>query len=511
MKKNLFFIAGLVLLVGGSLATVSYGQKPKIIKAKPAPAAKPAAGKAAPGKPDATAESVEPDKVLYDKALDFLKHGHYTEARLNFQTLINTYPDSEYLAKAKLGTADSFYKEGGTSNMVQAIAEYKDFITFFPFLDEAPYAQMQVGMGHYRMMEKSDRDSTQAQQAEQEFQTFMLKYPQSPLMPKAEQYLRDVQEVLADGEFKIGRYYYLRARSYPVAYPAATARLMEVSERYPLYSQADQALWMLADVYMRAKQFSKNEDDKNHWADLAGQCYDQIVKNYPLSKWAPNAKSQLTSIGMPVPPADPDAVQRMKQQQIYAQTHHSTRASLLGLPMGMIKSNPNVSLAARSGTPTLSAPDNVVSATDVLKTGAAGPNFTVSASMPAADAGAGGAATDSSTPWRPCRHPERVRLLPGSALKSFLRPLQTLPLPRTRPPRPRRRLPPPRRAPPTLRQLLLLPRAVPLRLAASPGPQLTRPHKGPKRRVDRTSRPQLRKQPRKTTQARNPPARRKRA
>jgi outer membrane protein assembly factor BamD len=398
MKKSPLLIAGLILLLGGSLSSVSYGQKPKIIKAKPAPAAKPAAGKTTAGKPDAAAESVEPDKVLYDKALDFLKHGHYTEARLNFQTLINTYPDSEYLAKAKLGTADSFYKEGGTSNMVQAIAEYKDFITFFPFLDEAPYAQMQVGMGHYRMMEKSDRDSTQAQQAEQEFQAFMLKYPQSPLTPKAEQYLRDVQEILADGEFKIGRYYYLRARSYPAAYPAATARLMEVSQRYPLYSQADQALWMLADVYMRAKQFSKNEDDKNHWADLAGQCYDQILKNYPLSKLAPNAKSQLTSMGMAVPPADPDAIERMKQQQAYAQTHRSTRASLLSLPMGMIKSNPDVSLAARSGTPTLSAPDNVVSATEVLKTGAAGPNFTVSASMPPADAGAGGGAADSSTP-----------------------------------------------------------------------------------------------------------------
>ena len=37
------------------------------------------------------------------------------------QTLINTYPDSEYLAKAKLAIADSYYKEGGTANMTQAI------------------------------------------------------------------------------------------------------------------------------------------------------------------------------------------------------------------------------------------------------------------------------------------------------------------------------------------------------------------------------------------------------
>ena len=257
---------------------------------------------------------------------------------------------------------------------------------------------MQIAMGHYRMMEKSDRDNSQAEQAEQEFQTFLLKYPQSPLTPKAEQYLRDVQEVLADGEFRIGRYYYLRARQYPAAYSAATARLMEVSERYPLYSQADQALWMLGDIYMRAKQFSKDEDDRNHWADLAEGCYDQILKNYPHSRWVSGSTSQLTSMGMAAPPPDPAAAQRMQEEQLYAKSHHSLRASLLNFPMAMVKSNPDVSLAARSGMPTLTPPDNVVSATDVLKKGAAGPNFTVTASLPPADAAANGAEPDSSTP-----------------------------------------------------------------------------------------------------------------
>ena len=110
-----------------------------------------------------------------------VKEAQYIEARLDFQTLINTYPDSEYLAKAKLGVADSFYKEGGTSNLTQAVEEYKNFIVFFPFLDEAAYAQMQVGMAHYRMMEKADRDNSQAEAAEDEFRTFLLKYPAEPV------------------------------------------------------------------------------------------------------------------------------------------------------------------------------------------------------------------------------------------------------------------------------------------------------------------------------------------
>src|SRR5436190_20321513 len=62
-----------------------------------------------------TAENTaEPDKILYDKAMDDVKHGRHEVGRLNLQTLINTYPDSEYLAKAKLPIAESSYTEGGT-------------------------------------------------------------------------------------------------------------------------------------------------------------------------------------------------------------------------------------------------------------------------------------------------------------------------------------------------------------------------------------------------------------
>src|SRR6202046_629970 len=288
--------------------------------------------------------SAEPDKVLYDRAQADLKAGRYTEGRLALQTLINTYPDSEFLAKAKLAVADSYYKEGGTSSTMQAISEYKDFGTFFPFLDEAAYAQMQVALAHYRMMEKADRDSTQAQAAEDEFQAFILKYPQSPLVPKAEQYLREVQEVLGDGEYRIARYYYLKAD-----YRAATARLVEVTDRYPLYSQTDEALWMLANVYSRAKLVSKNEDEKNHWGDLAAKCYDRILQDYPLSKRAVDARARLTSIGLPIPPPDPQALQRMKNDQLWAQKHH--QSVLIKGTMEMVKSNPDVSAAAHLGQP----------------------------------------------------------------------------------------------------------------------------------------------------------------
>src|SRR5215813_13004891 len=161
-------------------------------------------------KSTAVDNTAEPDKILYQRAMEDIRKGHQEVGRLSMQTLINTYPDSEYLAKAKLAIADSFYKEGGTANMTQAIQGYKDFIVFFPFLPEGAYAQLQVAMAHYRQMDKPDRDHSQARDAQEEFQTFLTKYPNDPLATKAEQPLREVQEVLAEGDYRIGYFYYIK-------------------------------------------------------------------------------------------------------------------------------------------------------------------------------------------------------------------------------------------------------------------------------------------------------------
>ena len=295
--------------------------------------------------------SVQPDKILYDRALNDIKHGRHESGRLNLQTLINTYPDSEYLAKAKLAIADSYYKEGGPSNMVQAISGYKDFIVFFPFLPEATSAQMQVAMAHYQQMEKPDRDRTQARNAEEEFQIFLQKYPNDPLAPKAEQRLREVQEVLAEGDYRVGYYYFVKGDK-----RAAAARLISVTKRYPLYSRCDRALWMLGNIFETSER-----------KDIAALYYGQIVRNYPKSGFVGDAKTKLTAFNVPVPQPDPKAVTWMTAQQNAPREHQS----LIKKPMDLFKNGPTKELqaAARVGTPNLQPEADNTSATDVLTGG----------------------------------------------------------------------------------------------------------------------------------------------
>ena len=282
-------------------------------------------------------DSQQPDKELFDRAVDDLEHSRYTVARLTFQTLINTYPDSEFLAKAKLGIADSWYRQGGTSNLLQAEAEYRDFITFFPTMPEAGEAQMRVAMIHYRAMEKADRDPTRAQRAEQEFQKLMLTHPDGPFVPLATQRLREVQEVLAQGAFEICRFYYIQG-----ANRAAQPRLEELVERYPNFSRTDQALYMLG---------SSLERSEGEAAARAPQYYSRIVRDYPLSPRAEDAKKRLAALEAPIPEPDPAAVARM----IYESTHAGS-VGLWGKMMGAFKRHPNVSAAqGKTGAPTMTA------------------------------------------------------------------------------------------------------------------------------------------------------------
>ena len=337
MRRTLLAIMTVALLLTGATCEAQLSKlKPKKKKDTPAPA---------------TDNSAAPDKQLYERSIADIKKGRHEVGRLNLQTLINTYPDSEYLAKAKLAIADSYFKEGGSANLTQAIAGYKDFIVFFPFLPEAPYAQIQVAMTHYKEMAKPDRDRTEGKAAEEEFQTFLAKYPSDPLVPKAQQHLREVQEVLAEGDFRIGYYYYVKGDR-----RAAAGRLLSVTKRYPLYSNSDEALWMLGDIF-----------EKSERKEIASVYYSRIVRDYPLSSRAGDAKNKLVALHVPVPQADPKALAWMQAEARAPRAHES----LVKKPMGLVRNGPHKELvnASTTGTPQMAPDTENTSVTDILTGG----------------------------------------------------------------------------------------------------------------------------------------------
>src|SRR4051795_5389640 len=247
--------------------------------------------------PLAHVNSKQPDKELFDKAMAAMKKGRYDVARLDLQTMLNTYPDSEYRMRAKLAVGDTWFKEGGTAALTQAEAEYKDFITFFPNAPEAAEAQMKVADIYYQQMEKPDRDFNNAVRAEQEYRNMINQFPDSTLVPRAKQKLRDVQEVLAERETQIGIYYQSREN-----YPAAIARLQTVVDTYPLYSKSDLALLSIGDCYAgeaHAMQISPGlpaamkERMRSMYMDKAAAAYAKVVMRYPSAPRVEDARDRL--------------------------------------------------------------------------------------------------------------------------------------------------------------------------------------------------------------------------
>ncbi len=304
--------------------------------------------------PLAHINSKQPDKVLFDRSMEAMKQRKYDVARITLQTLINTYPDSEFVARAKLTVGESWYQEGTTAALAQAETEFRDFITFFPNMPEAAEAQLKIADIHYRQMEKPDRDYAHARRAEDEYRQLLMQYPDSKLADTARQRLLEVQEVLAEREFRIARFYYLRQ-----SLLASVARAKTLTDTYPLYSKSDEGLFMLGQCYelqaertraVKAPDALKQKLIKGY-LDNAAQAYDKIVTRYPAMPRYQDARRRLSAIDRPVPTPTPEAIDLNKKELA-----SRTATTRYGRFLTNMSKRPDLSAAVRVGDPSLVDP-----------------------------------------------------------------------------------------------------------------------------------------------------------
>lgn len=65
--------------------------------------------------PNAEVSSKQPDRMLFEGATSAMEQDRFAVANLTLQTLVNTYPDSEYASKAKVVLHDPRIGECGAS------------------------------------------------------------------------------------------------------------------------------------------------------------------------------------------------------------------------------------------------------------------------------------------------------------------------------------------------------------------------------------------------------------
>jgi len=263
-------------------------------------------------------ERVAEIQPVVDRAL-----GETASARLvgdsGFQTIITTYGDSPYLPMAKLAIADSFFLEGGSSNLIQAAAAYQDWLAFFPTHPLADRVLLKIAESEMRQIGLPDRDSTRARRAEIRLKSLLSQYPNSNLRAEAQARLVEVQDNLALHNLYIGNYYYkLSVEQQRTGLKGAQNRYLEILEKYPNFSFMDEALYKLAVTYLVEEE-----------TDQAAGYFQRIVRDHPNSEYVAKAKEQLQIIGASIPEPNPEraSVLPAEKQSFFT----NFKAELLGI------------------------------------------------------------------------------------------------------------------------------------------------------------------------------------
>lgn len=245
------------------------------------------------------------DRELFEEALKEMQKKRYEQGRLLINTMVTTYGDSPLLPMAKLTIADSFYREGGTTNLSQAELEYKDWLQFFPNHELAPEVLVKMAEIQMRQMESPDRANEPAIKAEKVLLDLQKRFPQAKDNPKVQEYLELIQENLAKHDLGVAKFYFERRD----AWKATESRCTDIINKYPKFTEMDIALWYLG----RALEEEENTED-------AAKYFARIVREFPASKYRDAAAEKLERFGKVVPDPDPNS-----EEQIIARRSMMTR------------------------------------------------------------------------------------------------------------------------------------------------------------------------------------------
>jgi outer membrane protein assembly factor BamD len=231
--------------------------------------------------------TAQPDQFLFEKGNQALQKKKWLTAREFYKQVTETYTQSPVRPDAKLGIGDTYLGEGSTEALVLAIAEFQEFLSFYPTHRRADYAQYKLGMAHFRQMRSPQRDQTETRDALREFQAFVTRYPSSELLPDVKARLRETRDRLSESELEVGRFYF-RIRWYP----GALDRLNLLLKDDPEFTSRDQVYFYMGESLLKVKRPAE-----------ALPYFERLVKEFETSEHIDAARKRIDEIKNPPPTA----------------------------------------------------------------------------------------------------------------------------------------------------------------------------------------------------------------
>lgn len=218
-------------------------------------------------------------KEIYDKAKARIRRKP-EKARLLFKEIMHLYPDSPYARRAKVGIADSYFRQKDSASLIMAANEYQEYVNLYPNSPDAVYAKMQVGMCYFKQIRKPGRDQDNTHNAIQALEAMVRMYPDT-------EEAKDARKKIAKGRQNIATHYYLIGVSnYRLrAYRGAIARFKQVIDNYPDFNKNDRLYYYTGKAYYARRDY-----------DSAISFFQRVISSFPKSKYLKKSQKMIEKI-----------------------------------------------------------------------------------------------------------------------------------------------------------------------------------------------------------------------
>lgn len=230
-------------------------------------------------KPALTPTEQNSDKEIYQKAQKMMKRDP-EKSRLLFKEIMHLFPDSIYSRRAKIGIADSYFKQKDSASLLMAASEYQEYVSLYPHSPDAVYAKLQIAQCYFKQVKKAGRDQTNTLQAVKSLEAMVKMYPDTAEAEVAKKMLLKARLTLASHYSDIGISNFRLG-----AYKGAVARFKQVMDEYPEYPAMDLLTFYTGKCYYKM------------WdPDTAESFFQKIINSYPKSKYLKKATQMLKSL-----------------------------------------------------------------------------------------------------------------------------------------------------------------------------------------------------------------------
>jgi outer membrane assembly lipoprotein YfiO len=213
--------------------------------------------------PDFKVAKFPTNETLYRAAMDEFQKGRWENAVTAFEKLTTDLPARDtLLPRAHWYLARAHQKR---EEWVLAGASFTRLVESFPDDTLSDDAALEAARSYRRLWRKPSLDPTYGESAEATYGTLLGLYPTSPLIPVAQQELKELQEMFAQKAYLTGMHYFRRR-----AFDSGIIYFKDVVAKWPQSATARLAQLRLVEAYKEIR----------YKDDAADQCAE-LRRNFP--------------------------------------------------------------------------------------------------------------------------------------------------------------------------------------------------------------------------------------